>query len=78
MENITIIAQMLSKEIQQELTTGYTLTAIGRPRAVLSKKSGGKPLLWWSIRKSNRILSGKFPVPAVVKRFPMFVGGQPS
>ncbi len=40
MENITIIAQMLSEEIQQELTTGYTLTAIEQTTRRLVQEIG--------------------------------------
>jgi hypothetical protein len=40
MENITIIAQMLSEEIQQELTTGYTLTTIEQTTRRLVQEIG--------------------------------------
>jgi hypothetical protein len=40
MDNITAIAQMLSEEIQQELTTEYTLTDIERVTRRLVKEIG--------------------------------------
>ncbi len=79
MENITIIAHMLSEEIQQELITGYTLTDIEQASTPLGPRNRATSHCYGGqFGKSSPILSGKYLVSAVVKRFPMFVGDQPS
>ena len=45
MDNITAIAQMLSEEIQQELTTGYTLTDIEQTTCHLVQEIGRQAIV---------------------------------